>query len=206
VVQVIVFLAVHLDVVLHQPLGAEDVDLSADLGESVGKQLILKSILGAVLDVLRLLGLLVIGLGLLFGCLVPISFLVLAVDLDVLDFFRSHTLMRYDETWVRNGLHFVSGFLLEINGQFTEGKKHGFDDSKGLGTVDGDLPGLRQDAHVPLIEGLAGVRVSDIGQEVVYIIQVAIPSGIDLLFSALKLWRSQQNVFEQFIQLILDTL
>ena len=78
--------------------------------------------------------------------------------------------MRYDETWVRNGLHFVSGFLLEINGQFTEGKKHGLYDTKGLGTVDGHLPSLRQDAHVPLIEGLAGVRVSDIGQEVVYII------------------------------------
>lgn len=114
--------------------------------------------------------------------------------------------MRYDETWVSNCLHFISGFLLEINGQFTEGKKHGFDDSKGLGTVDGDLPGLRQDTHVPLIEGLAGVRVSDIGQEVVYIIEVAIPSGIDLLFSALKLWRSQQDVFQQFIELILDTL
>lgn len=114
--------------------------------------------------------------------------------------------MRYDETWVSNSLHFISGFLLEINGQFTEGKKHGFDDSKGLGTVDGDLPGLRQDTHVPLIEGLAGVRVCDIGQEVIYIIEVAIPSGIDLLFSALKLWRSQQNIFQQFIELILDTL
>ena len=114
--------------------------------------------------------------------------------------------MRYDETWVRNGLNFISGLLLEINGQFTEGKKHGFDDSKGLGTVDGDLPGLRQDTHVPLIEGLAGVRVSYLGQEVVYIIQVAIPSGINLLFSALELWGSQQYVFEQFIELVHDTL
>lgn len=96
--------------------------------------------------------------------------------------------MRHDETWVRNGLHLISGLLFEINSQFTERKKHGLDDTKGLGTVNGYLPGLRQDTHVPLIEGLTGVRVSDIGQEVINIIQVSIPSGIDLFFSALKLW------------------
>lgn len=114
--------------------------------------------------------------------------------------------MRYDETRVRNGLYLISSLLFEINSQFTERKEHGLDDSKGLGAVNGYLPGLRQDTHVPLIKGLTGVRVSDIGQEVVNIIQVAIPSGIDLLFSALKLWRSHQDVFKQFIKLVHDTL
>ena len=150
--------------------------------------------------------LLVIGLGLLFCCLVPISLLVLAIDLDVLNFFWGHSIVRHDETRVRNGLHFISGLLFKINGHFTERKKHGLDYSKGLGTVNWDLPSLRQDTHVPLIEGLTGVRISDIGQKIVNIIQVAIPVGIDLLLSTFKLWRSHQDVFQQFIKLVHDTL